>query len=347
MTAAHQTTNDEIVLRGEARELVNIDIESNWHYPHTSVARVFHVEDDTSLIDTKDGVQVAFNLPDSVDKNTHEPRSFSCYPAKVHYGNRAVTAILAHREAQPALLLVPEKLAQLERDSIINTVTIDAQMNPELVLFDVDGTLVDSLPAYIEVGRLAAATHGYSLSDKFVRDTMNQNNDAFWELVVPATEARRDAIIESLRAESKRHWPRLVEEMVRPFAGVADCLSQLAARGCKTGVVTASGGSSMVALRDTNGADQFDVIITRHDVNAQKPAPDGILKAIDRLSMRPDQTIYVGDSLVDIQAAKAAGVDCIAVSTGAGRPEDLATAGPRRLINRLRALNTCFPMADH
>jgi len=206
------------------------------------------------------------------------------------------------------------------------------------VLFDVDGTLVDSIPAYIEVGRLAAKAHGYTLSEQFVRDTMNRNNHAFWELVVPEQAKDRDTILESLRTTSRQHWPRLVEEMVRPFAGVRRCLESLRGAGHQLGIVTASGGGSMRSLSRADLDEFFDVVVTRHDVATQKPAPDGIERAMQQVSRCPVDTVYVGDSVVDIQAAEAARVECIAVTTGAGLASDLARAGPRRLISRIDTL---------
>lgn len=316
---------------------IEVNFDSDWNYPCSRQAWHLHLPDADASTKPIDVAGFDAEILTPVDGRRQNRR---CYPVQIDDDQSAsilLPAIVATSQSESAWLLVNSDVAPaIESESSVR-VQWDAPIDPELVLFDVDGTLVDSLPAYIEVGRLAAQAHGYSLSEQFVRDTMNRNNDAFWELVVGEDEDNRDQIIASLRAEAKRHWPRLVENMVRPFDNVDACLGTLVQSNIKIGVVTASGGSSMSALAKST-QQMFDVVITRHDVTAQKPAPDGICKAIDRLGADPAKTIYVGDSVVDVQAATAAGVDCVAVNTGAGRTEDLAAAGPRRLISRLDAL---------
>lgn len=330
-----------VSLRGHLGEAVDVEVDPSWHYPSVQPVRTFSLSDveAAELNAATGGFEARFTT--AKDGVRHHRR---CHYVAVFFDDGDSTArpiapaVLATGDsAQAWLWLAAAEAKTLDPQQPLR-LQVDAAIEPELVLFDVDGTLVDSLPAYIEVGRLAAQAHGYSLSDQFVRDTMNRNNDAFWELVVAEHETDRDKIIASLRAEAKRHWPRLVESMVRPFASVDACIDALRRSSIKTGVVTASGGSSMAALSERT-RERFDVVVTRHDVTAQKPAPDGILKAVEQLAADPARTVYVGDSIVDVQAALAAGVDCVAVNTGAGHAEDLAAAGPRRLISRLDALN--------
>ena len=89
-------------------------------------------------------------------------------------------------------------------------------------------------------------------------------------------------------------------------------------------------------------ASLFDAVLGPEDVPRPKPAPDMLLAALPRLGIAADQALYVGDMVVDIQTARAAGIHVWTVSTGSDTPETLAHAKPDRLFSSLHDIRTAL-----
>jgi phosphoglycolate phosphatase len=108
-------------------------------------------------------------------------------------------------------------------------------------------------------------------------------------------------------------------------------------RGYATALVTNSGRAAVARVIDRLGLDPrlFDVVVTRNDVNNLKPAGEPLLKALEALGVPPGDALYVGDSVIDIGAARAAGVRVVSVASGLYPSEKLRAAGPDALIPSL------------
>jgi beta-phosphoglucomutase-like phosphatase (HAD superfamily) len=86
-------------------------------------------------------------------------------------------------------------------------------------------------------------------------------------------------------------------------------------------------------LRKDGVLDRFDSIVLGADVSRRKPDPEGIVKCLKELGVAPDAAVYVGDTPVDIQASRAAGVHAVAVLSGAGDSAMLSAHWPDRLLS--------------
>jgi HAD superfamily hydrolase (TIGR01549 family) len=219
------------------------------------------------------------------------------------------------------------------------------------VLFDLDGTLVDSVSAYIEVARCAAAPFGLEVTVEQVRTAL-ATGGSFWKGIVPKGRADGDAIAKGLSAHAAREWPRVLKEHARLFAGLAQTLDALKSLGIMLGIVSGARPEVLELLRPDGILDRFDAIILGPDVSRVKPDPEGLLKCLHRLGVAPGEAIYVGDAVIDIQASRAAGVLVASVLTGAGDSAMLSAYGPDRLISshtRLPAMvaaPACVELAD-
>jgi len=202
----------------------------------------------------------------------------------------------------------------------------------EAAIFDLDGTLVDSLEAYFQVAKEAAANHGEQITRDFVRGTLDANNHAFWELVFTEDVANRDEVISQVKFAARERWPAIQNQYLTHLPGVADTLRGLHSRGIKLGIVTAGSGSTMSPLVEDDVARLFSAVVTKSDVDAPKPDPQGLQLALERMGVDPRRTIYVGDSQVDIQTARAAGIPGVAVLSGAGTAGTLAPQSPVRML---------------
>jgi HAD superfamily hydrolase (TIGR01509 family) len=163
------------------------------------------------------------------------------------------------------------------------------------VIFDVDGTLVDSLAAYRVVAERAAAPYGLTISDAVVRDALNTTRP-FWDLALPPDFADRAETMEKLRREAARLWPEVLRDHGRLCPDAERVLTGLHDRGAKLGIATASRRGSLEALQRVGLIDLFDAVVTREDVTRRKPDPEGLLTCASRLGIGPRDTAYVGDS---------------------------------------------------
>jgi phosphoglycolate phosphatase len=197
------------------------------------------------------------------------------------------------------------------------------------VIFDLDGTLVDSVGAYLEVARIAAKEHELEVTEEQVRSALCSGTN-FWKGVIPADRHDGEAVRKALFAHASREWPRVLREHGRPFPGLANTLDALKRMGLKLGIVSGARPEVMELLLEVR--DRFDAVVLGPDVSQRKPHPEGLEKCLQKLGMKPDDAIYVGDTPVDLQASRAAGMRAVGVLCGAGDSALLSAHEPVRLI---------------
>jgi pyrophosphatase PpaX len=181
-----------------------------------------------------------------------------------------------------------------------------------VVLFDLDGTLIDSGPIIIASMRHASLTVlGVEPDEEKVRAAIG--GPGLYEQMRDLDPERVDELVEVYRAHNEPLHAEL-----QAFADVLNLLPRLRAEGRRLGIVTAK------RLRTVDLAlDRFpvlrevsEVIIGMEDTDRHKPDPDPILEALRRLGAEPADAVYVGDSPFDVAAAKAAGTFAVAVTWG-------------------------------
>lgn len=213
------------------------------------------------------------------------------------------------------------------------------------VMFDVDGTLLDSVPAYFEIARLAVEPFGYAVSMEQIRHSL-ATAQSFWRAVVPEDVADRDAHMKTMSATARREWPRVLREQARPFEHVHAALATLHARGLKLGIVTSAQGEVIEVLRAFGLAHYFDAIVTGSDVVRRKPDPEGLVKCLEMLGIDPGEALYVGDTPLDVDASRAAGTRSLGVLTGAGDSAMLTRCGADRMLPHLGAIDRLIAAID-
>ena len=209
--------------------------------------------------------------------------------------------------------------------------------NQRAVLFDVDGTLVNSLDGYRLAAARAVQPLGWSVSREAVRQSLN-TGEQFWNLVIPP-ELRGDPdLIARLRRDTMAHWPAVLDECVLLYPGIGSMLARLKSAGVRLGICTASRGESFRPLERAGLMACFEEIVTARDVTSRKPDPEGLLLCMERMGVRPEETVYVGDSVADVQASRAASMYAIGVLTGAADSSLLSAAGAHRILADLQSL---------
>ena len=184
-----------------------------------------------------------------------------------------------------------------------------------VVLFDLDGTLVDSAAIILASFRHAARTVlQREVADEHILAAVGGST-------LPEQMRLLDpAHVDELVAVYREHNRPLHSELVC-CAGIVDVLDELRAQGRKLGIVTAKHRVTIQLAFDVLpelGA--FDAVVASDDTERHKPHPEPVLRALELLDARPEEAAYVGDSPFDVRAAKAAGVYAIAVGWGNMHP---------------------------
>jgi phosphoglycolate phosphatase-like HAD superfamily hydrolase len=134
------------------------------------------------------------------------------------------------------------------------------------------------------------------------------------------------------------HWPAVLREHVTVFPGLGATIGVLAAAGLKLAIYTGSQGESLPPLQQAGLMHHFDPVITSVHVTQRKPHPEGLIRCLQALGVNAEEAAYVGDSVQDIQAARAAGMTAIGVLSGTADSALLAAAGPHRVLRDHSAL---------
>ena len=172
--------------------------------------------------------------------------------------------------------------------------------------------------------------------------------------VRPAVDEARGWIGQTLRDTFAERYPdqatELVDsyitwnaahlhELLEDFPGTAELLQALTAAGVRIGVATSKRRvSAENTLRAAGLDDLIEVTAAMEDTVVHKPNPEPLLLALERLGARPEQAAYVGDAVVDVQAAQAAGMAAIAVTWGAAPKAALEAAAPDALVDTIAEL---------
>jgi pyrophosphatase PpaX len=181
-----------------------------------------------------------------------------------------------------------------------------------VVLFDLDGTLIDS-------GPMIVASMKHATQSVLGRDIPEEVLSA--AVGGPGLVAQMQALapdrVDDLVAAYREHNEPLHDEL-EAFWEVIEVLPRLRAEGRRLGIVTAKRRATvdLAFARLPELEASFEVVITSDDTERHKPSPDPILAAVDRLGVAPAEAAYVGDSPFDVRAAKAAGVFAVAVAWG-------------------------------
>ncbi len=191
--------------------------------------------------------------------------------------------------------------------------------NVKAVLFDLDGTLVDSLPEIYQGVSKAVSSMGYKVpSEAAVGAMIGRGMGVLVDrlcnhLEIDVTSETRQTLFSRLLDA----WEEAGGRYVTFYPGVVDAIVALRAQGVKTALVTNKLRSLTVEFIESRGiAHLFDAVVAGDDCPKNKPAPDMLLRAMDILKVDASQAIMVGDSRNDALAGRAAGVTVALVETG-------------------------------
>ncbi|MGE5697447.1 MAG: HAD family hydrolase [Candidatus Sericytochromatia bacterium] len=217
---------------------------------------------------------------------------------------------------------------------------------PPAVLFDIDGTLVDS--NYLHVHAWARAFHDVGIAADSWRIHRSIGLDGS-TLVKTLSGDADDDTKERLKDLHSRYYNELTP-LLRVLPGAREVLDRVASMGLQVVLATSAPHDELSILREVLDRDDLVSEMTSSaDVDTAKPQPDIIRVALDRAGVTADRAVFVGDSVWDTEACRRAGVTSIGVLSGGMSREELTAGGARMVLEDARQLTEQIgdtPIAD-
>jgi phosphoglycolate phosphatase len=214
-------------------------------------------------------------------------------------------------------------------------------MRFKAVIFDLDGTLLDTLEDIADAMNSVLARHGFPTHavesyKTFVGDGVRN----LARRTLPE-DARDDGFVDRFTAEMREAYARNWNHKTTPYPGVDEMLDALVARGAKLAILSNKPDDfTRMCVEELLPRWRFDVVLGHSDDIPLKPDPTGPLEVARRLGVKPEQTLYVGDSGMDMEAARHAGMFPLGVLWGFRSRKELLDTGARALANHPRDIVT-------
>jgi len=206
----------------------------------------------------------------------------------------------------------------------------------EAVIFDWDATLADTCKTVVTSFQQALKTVNITnISDDYIERRMGIGAaNTFREILQEANVAVEELTVKEL-VERKSQIQIDLKNQVQLFSGAIDLLEALHDK-VKVGLASMNSKAVIDVLMYVKSLERyFQVIVTANDVNIAKPHPEIFLKCAQQLNVTPSNCIVVEDSLFGVKAAKTAGMNCIAVTTGVYSREELEKEKPDAIVTSL------------
>lgn len=200
-------------------------------------------------------------------------------------------------------------------------------MKYDLAIFDLDGTILDTIDDLKESMNRALAKYGFpQLSRDTAMAYTGNGMRRYGEQAVPegTPDEEMEKVLEEFKADYKVHC----EDHTRPYAGIPELLQMLRDAGMKTAVISNKGDFAVQILVKKYYPGLFDFAVgEKEGIVRRKPAPDAVNAVLEKLNVERERAVYIGDSEVDVQTAQNADMDSIAVLWGFRSRETLIRAG--------------------
>lgn len=219
------------------------------------------------------------------------------------------------------------------------------KLNVAAVIFDLDGTLIDSIDIYFMIVEKALERLKLPVVSRSQILEAAESEEFKWELVLPPDVLNhKEKIIDKAWIVINEIAPQLFEDNLDLIQGADGIVENLSASGLKIGLVTSTQRkyleTKMQPLKNAGVAELFEAIITSDDVEKRKPAPDPLIACAYQLDIKSGVCVYVGDTTTDIKAGKAAGMRTVGVLTGFDDYESLNRENPDAIIDSVQMLGS-------
>ncbi len=205
------------------------------------------------------------------------------------------------------------------------------------VVFDLDGTLLDTIDDLAAALNHALEKHGFPTHKR--EAVLGFVGNGVANLVALGMgRSQNDPLFSSVFEDFRAYYGLHNTDLTHPYEGILPLLSSLRERGIRMAVVSNKYDAAVKALAGRFFGDMIPLAIGEGPTVKRKPSPDALLYAMDYLGVSPEEVCYVGDSEVDIETARRAGIECLSVLWGFRTEEELLSAGATKLFDTPEAL---------
>lgn len=209
---------------------------------------------------------------------------------------------------------------------------VQSEMKYQVIIFDMDGTLLNTLDDLYDATTYVLLKFGYPLRTREeVRSFVGNGVHRLVDFVIPdgQNNPHRDEIF----ADFKQYYDIHGQEKTQPYPGIPDLLQELKSRGYQLGVVSNKYDAAVRTLSEVYFPGIFATVVGEREGVRRKPAPDSLFTVLNELGVDASKVLYVGDSEVDIRTAENAGVACISVAWGFRDRDLLEREGAKQVID--------------
>ena len=199
------------------------------------------------------------------------------------------------------------------------------------IIFDVDGTLIDTNAAHVEAWRRAFQQLGFDVPSERIVPEIGKGGDKLVPSILGAEAEKQSG--DALRETQNEEFLTIAaQQNFQVFPGAQQIFVECRQRSIRSAIATSSNEKHLAA---TLGSARFDlrrladVLVTRTEDDASKPCPDLVVAAVEQLELPAAECAMVGDTVYDGQACQAAGVAFLGVLTGPATEQELLEAGAR------------------
>lgn len=208
-------------------------------------------------------------------------------------------------------------------------------------IFDLDGTLLDTLADLTSAVNHTMECFGYPThSEDDVRRFVGNGLRKLTERAIPDGTANPN--YEAAFTELKTYYTAHCKEKTAPYEGILDLLQRLSNEGIAMAIVSNKNDAAVKQLTADFFSDTISVAIGETPQIQKKPAPDTVFAVLEELHRSAEESIYIGDSDVDIQTAKNSGMDCVSVSWGFRGRTFLEKEGASHIVDTPEEILTFF-----
>lgn len=194
----------------------------------------------------------------------------------------------------------------------------------KLIIFDWDGTLMDSIPLIVESMHIAAEPHGFFTTDKQVKDIIGLSLSIGIDILYPNATAMQRAVIQ------KDYSEYYIANSGRTpfFPHIETMLKNLQQQGKQLAVATGKSRRGLDRIMSASNSDDYFVSTRCADESGSKPDPKMLIEILQDTNKQAYEAVYIGDSIYDIQMANKIGMTSIAVDYGTAASHELTAQQP-------------------
>ncbi len=205
-------------------------------------------------------------------------------------------------------------------------------MNFNVAIFDLDGTILDTLDDLRDSVNYALKKNGLPIRSRAeIRQFVGNGIRLLIERAVPENIDAQTT--DKCFLDFKEHYKNNSANSTKPYDGIVAILRKLNDNGIKLAVVSNKADFAVQGLVETYFPGIFDIAVGEREGVRRKPCPDSVLEVLRELSADKNSTVYIGDSEVDVETSKNAGIPCIAVTWGFRDKNVLESACPEYIID--------------